>query len=179
MKKNSFLRLFGWFALAHFVAFAPSITRAAEINLDEIVSPDQVSKLIGTITERRGPTEMRGENDDQDHLVSHVFYEAAEASLGVTVLSFDSASAAAKKLTKDYLKKAVNWDDVTLVDEGGLGDRAFWSTSTDGNAAVVVLKGRHVLTLTYISVTDRPASGESHHAALRAVAQAGLSKLKG
>ena len=51
--------------------------------LERFLAP-QVAQLIGSITESRGPVEFRGKNEDQDHLVDNIHYEAAEAAMGVT-----------------------------------------------------------------------------------------------
>jgi hypothetical protein len=71
-------------------------------------------------------------------------YDSAAASIVVSVTSFASAALAAKAATREYALGRLEGSGSSVAEEGGIGDRAFFGTSSAG-ARWVVLRGTNVV----------------------------------
>jgi hypothetical protein len=71
-------------------------------------------------------------------------YDSAASSAVVSVTAFASAALAAKAATKEYALGRLEGSGASVSEEGGIGDRAFFGTSSAG-ARWVVLRGINVV----------------------------------
>ena len=85
-------------------------------------------------------------------------YDSAAASIVVSVTAFESAALAAKAATREYALGRLEGSGASVSEEGGIGDRAFFGTSSAG-ARWVALRGTSVVEVAIRSAGSKnPAS---------------------
>ncbi len=103
-----------------------------------------------TVIALLGPTSTGGTSagpeldEDSGGTVSYCTFRAGTAALILSQVTFSNAAEAAKATTRELVSSRMDDDGAKIVDEPGLGDRAFWAYTAEG-AEFVVLKGSVVL----------------------------------
>lgn len=113
-------------------------------------------------------------DEDSGGTVSYCTYRAGTAALILSQVTFATAAAAGKATTRELVTSRMDGDEAKIVDEPGLGDRAFWAYTTEG-AEIVVLKGSVVLGVALGGQLANPPA--SYRKALRAATVAALLKM--
>jgi hypothetical protein len=175
--KNSCLRWFpGSLAVAGlFLGFA-TFAFAAEPVPGSLVAKADLVKLVGR--DLGAPMSIpEGMDDDLGAKQTTSIYSAGDLKVIVAVFTFPSAKEAAAKLTKKKLAELIDEENpkaVTVNEESGVGDRAFWSVCKEG-AGFTVVKGQRVLAIALAGELPRPAA--SYHDSLRSLSSAAAGKL--
>jgi hypothetical protein len=91
----------------------------------------------------------------------------------VTRVVFASATAAREATTEELVGERLGAENVTVKEEPGLGDKAYWAQSPTG-AEYIVLKGPTVLGL---ALGGMPKEPSAYRAQLRAATAAATQKL--
>jgi hypothetical protein len=154
-------------------ALLSSAAPAGAVDPSTLVSKAEATALIGqpVVATSGGPAEK---DDDSGGMLSYCTFRAGPSALIVSVVSFSSATEAKAKTTRQLAAARLDGDDAKIVEESGLGDRAFWATTANG-AEYVVLKGSRVLGLALGGKPAKPPA--SYRDALRALAKSALEKL--
>ena len=132
----------GWSLL--FLLSTSSLARGADIC--SIVAKGDAASLLGQAVTGVNPGKPE-KDDDTGATLTYCTYRAGNAALVVAVLEFSSPSEARSKTTKEMAAQRLE-GTATVVEEPGLGDRAYWAVSNEGPAAgYTVLKGARVLAI--------------------------------
>jgi hypothetical protein len=91
----------------------------------------------------------------------------------VTRVAFASAAAAKDATTQELVGERLGDEDVTVTEEPGLGDKAFWAV-TPRSAEYIVLKGATALGL---ALGGMPKAASAYQAQLRAATVTATGKL--
>ena len=100
-------------------------------------------------------------------------YQAGMRMLILTRVAFPTAAAARAAMTAELVGERLAEDGVTVKEESGLGDKAYWAQSANA-AEYIVLKGPTALG---IALGATPQEQQSFHASLRSAAKAVTEKL--
>lgn len=146
---------------------------AGAVDPATLVSQAEATAVMGqpVVATPGGPA---AKDDDTGGMLAYCTFRAGPTALIVSVVSFSSATEAKAKTTKQLAAARLDGDDAKIVEESGLGDRAFWATTANG-AEYVVLKGSRVLGLALGGKPAKPPA--SYRDALRALAKSALEKL--
>jgi len=157
------------------LAFPPA-AEAASADTSRYVSKADLAKVVGT--EVQGLSSAPLEPDDELGAKQQVsIYQAGEMRILVVVYTFPSAAAAASKITAARVAALIDEDEpkhVKVIEEHGVGDRAFWSVA-DSGVGYLVVKGNQVLVVSLVAKLPRPAA--SYHDSLKALAASASAKL--
>lgn len=138
----------------------------------DLLSRDAAAQVLGQPATTATPS---GPEEDEETGGSRTIcvYQVGERMLIVTRVIFASAAEAREATTQELVGERLGGDDVTVKEEAGLGDRAFWA-HTAKSAEYIVLKGASALGVTLGGMPKPPAS---YQAQLRAATAAATAKL--
>ncbi len=123
-----------------FALFASSAQNGAPCNLMDRAT---VIALLGPASTTGSPTGPEADEDTNGTL-RYCTFRAGTAAVLISHVTFPSAADARKATTKELVISRMEGDDAKLVDEPGLGDKAWWVYTSEG-AEFLVLKGSVVL----------------------------------
>jgi hypothetical protein len=122
-----------------------------------------------------GGTPAGPERDDETGgTLRYCTYRAGTAAIILSQVTFSSAAEAGKATTQELVTSRMDGEGSKIVEEPGLGDRAFWAYTSEG-AQIVVLKGAVVLGVAIGGQLPKPPA--SYRQALRTATAAALLKL--
>ncbi len=133
-----------------------------------------------TVVALLGPASTSGassgpeKDEDTSGTVSYCTFRAGGAAVIISQVTFSSAAEAAKATTKQLVLSRMDGEGSKIIEESGLGDKAFWAYTTEG-AEYVVLKGSIVLGVGLGG--ELKNSPMSYRQALRAATAAAVRKL--
>lgn len=133
-----------------------------------------------TVVSLLGPTSTAGTpagpepDDDTGGTVRYCTFRAGAAALILSQVTFATAAEAGKATTREIVLSRLEGDGSKIVEEPGLGDRAYWAYTSEG-AEIVVLKGSVVLGVALGGQLPNPPA--SYRKALRAATAAALPKM--
>lgn len=113
-------------------------------------------------------------DDDTGGTLSYCTFRAGATAIIVSQVTFSSAAEAGKATTQELVLSRMGGEGSKIVDEPGLGDRAYWAYTSEG-AEIVVLKGSVVLGIALGGQLPNPPA--SYRKALHAATAAALLKL--
>jgi hypothetical protein len=113
-------------------------------------------------------------DDDTGGTLSFCTFRAGTAGLILSQVTFSTAAEAGKATTQELVLSRMEGQEGKIVEEPGLGDRAYWAYTTEG-AEIVVLKGSVVLGVALGGQLANPPA--SYRKALHAATAAVLLKL--
>ena len=109
-----------------------------------LVSKGDATSLLGQQVTDMTPGKPE-KDEDTGGMLSFCSYRAGTLALIVSVVEFSSPAEARKNTTKEMAASRLE-GDAKVTDESGLGDRAYWATSTKaGPRGYIVQKGTRVL----------------------------------
>lgn len=136
-----------------------------------------ITKTEAATVTGKAPTTVLpyGPERDPETKASVTWCVMSGAPVGIILYvdTYATAADALKMVTAERIKSLMD-DDVTVVPEPGLGDRAFWASS-DTSARMVVIRGDVVMSM-LIGGVDLTKAGQKR-AAARALAIKALAKL--
>ena len=138
-----------------------------------LLTPSEVRASLGAAPTGISPD---GPNEDPDLKATSwtCTQEVGTDLLELTVVEFDSASAAAGGMVTMMQVTRGTLDAMQLSPAAGLGDRSAWGASDSGGMWVAI-KGRHLLSLTYGHRSTPPAAQRE---SLRQLAALALGRLQ-
>ncbi len=139
----------------------------------DLIDRATVATLLGRTTPAGTPAGPE-RDDDTGGTIRYCTYRAGAAALILSQVSFSSAAEASKATTKELVTSRLEGEGSKIVEEPGLGDRAYWAYTSEG-AEIVVLKGSIVLGVALGGQLSNPP--ESYRKALHAATAAALLKL--
>lgn len=138
-----------------------------------LVIKAELTSVLGQPVTKVVPVPEQTDDDTGGRLVYCTFHGGQSAVI-VSVVSFSSAKEAQAKMSKQQAMERLEGDNAQVIEEKGLGDRAYWAT-TDQGAEYIVIKGARVLGIGLGGkLTQTPAS---YREALRALAVGAVAKL--
>jgi hypothetical protein len=162
--------LFGLSFLIPFV-FSPLALGA---DICTLVSKGEAASLLGQPVTHMTPSKPE-KDEDTGGMLTYCSYRAGTLALVVSVLEFSSPAEARKNTTKEVAAGRLD-EDAKVIDESGLGDRAYWVFSTQTAAAgYIVQKGTRVLGI--MRGGQGLGAPEKHKEALRKAAAGALGRL--
>lgn len=132
-----------------------------------------VAMLLGQ-TSTPGTPAGPERDDDTGGTVRYCTFRASTTALIVSQVTFGSAAEASKATTKELVTSRLEGEGSKIVEEAGLGDRAYWAYTAEG-AEMVVLKGSIVLGIALGGQLSNPPV--SYRKVLHAATAAALLKL--
>ncbi|MEO8578454.1 MAG: hypothetical protein ABI556_17210 [Gemmatimonadales bacterium] len=123
-----------------FALFASSAQNGAPCNLMDRAT---VIALLGPASTAGTPTGPEPD-DETSGTLRYCTFRAGAAAVLISQVNFSSAAEARKATTRELVISRMDGDDAKLVDEPGLGDKAWWAYTSEG-AQFVVLKGSVVI----------------------------------
>ena len=138
----------------------------------DLLSRDAAGQVLGQPAATITPS---GPEPDEDTGGTRTVcvYQAGERMLIVTRVAFASAAAAKDATTQELVGERLGDEDVTVTEEPGLGDKAFWAV-TPRSAEYIVLKGATALGL---ALGGMPKAASAYQAQLRAATVTATGKL--
>jgi hypothetical protein len=146
------------------------VSRVHALDICSLVSRAEMSAVTGKAiasVEPMGP----GRDQENGAVAWNCLYNEGESV--VTVIEFPSAGAAQTYVTPENLRKELQGLEIDVMEEKGLGDRAFVLTQEEG-WTFSLLKGSKYLAVT---VSGALSSGERVKASLRQLAAGVAAKL--
>jgi hypothetical protein len=152
---------------------AASLLTAAAPEPCRLLTPAEVRASLGAAPTAISPD---GPNQDPDLKANSwtCTQEVGQNLLELTVVEFDSASAAAGGMVTMMQVTRGSLDAMNLSPAAGVGDRSAWGTSDSGGMWVAI-KGRYLISLSYGMQTATPATQRE---SLRQLATLALSRLQ-
>ena len=138
----------------------------------DLVDQASAAQLLGQAVTKTFPS---GPEPDEETggIRTICYYQAGTRGLVVTQVVFKSAAEARQATTRELMEDQMDSEEMTIKEESGLGDKAFWAY-TDKTAQYVVVKGAKVVAL---SLGGMPKEPTSYQATLRAATRAVAARL--
>jgi hypothetical protein len=151
---------------------ALSLTQTAK-NACSLVTKAEASSVLGKPISA-ATAAPPAPDEDSKGILSYCTYRAEGAAVVVSLVTFPSASAAERAVTKEFIRERLEGDTATIETETGLGDRAFWAY-TESGAEYVVVRGSSVVGVIVGGRGLKPAAG--YKSELRKAVAAAVSRL--
>lgn len=119
---------------------APASPVLAAANACSLLMGAEVAAILGQPVQGT-PTGPERDEDSGGQL-TYCFYRAPNPSMFVSIVEFDSPAEARKQLTKHLVEQRMDEEKVTVTEESGIGDKAFFGLSSRGAMYVFQKQGR-------------------------------------
>jgi hypothetical protein len=114
-------------------------------------------------------------DEDTGAMMTYCTYRAGQNALIVSRATFANAAAAKKVTSQEVVKEKMDDPKAMLVEEPGVGDRAFWATTSRG-AQYMVLKDAVVVAIGFGGNLSKPPA--SYHDVLKSATTAAMAAAK-
>ena len=158
--------------LAPLIVLTSALSMLAAPDPCRLVTPAEVRASLGAAPTGLSP-DGPVEDPDLNAMSWSCTHQVGAGLLTLTVVEFDSASAAAGGMVTMMQVSKTSLDGIQLNPTAGLGDRGAWGYGDSGGMWVAI-KGRHLLSLTYGLQSATPATQRE---TLRQLAALALGRL--